>query len=295
MKPQRIRNKNTGKAQNWWLLGENRPGLREALNGKSRYIVTVETAKHRLFAFVDGQIIPDNKLWVFPFEDAYYLGVLSSGVHRLWTNANAGSLGTGQTYVKTECFDTFPFPDATAEQRDTIRTLAEYIESARRNLQTGAAQLTLTQIYNALETGDDANVDFSALADLHRQLDEAVMDAYGWSHDLTVGQILNHVRLLNLERSREENMGIIRKVISTRKQMILFFGGKHEKEQKLEADYYRYAVNSSFFELSTDDSIGNFMLNFNNRIKCFRDLRTALLSAALSRDTLIFSLSFFRS
>jgi hypothetical protein len=47
-------------ASEWWLMGKPRPELRAALTSLPRYIVTVETAKHRVFQFLDASIIPDN-------------------------------------------------------------------------------------------------------------------------------------------------------------------------------------------------------------------------------------------
>jgi hypothetical protein len=39
------------------------------------------------------------------------------------------------------------------------------------------------------------------LDQLHRKLDDAVLDAYGWPHDLTNDQILERLLLLNPERA----------------------------------------------------------------------------------------------
>ena len=47
---------------NWWIFGEPRRDFRPALKGLPRYIATVETAKHRIFQFLDASILPDNKL-----------------------------------------------------------------------------------------------------------------------------------------------------------------------------------------------------------------------------------------
>ena len=44
----------------------------------------------------------------------------------------------------------------------------------------------------------------------HRNLDHAVLDAYGWSHDLSDEQILERLLVLNLERAN----GVIKRVPS---------------------------------------------------------------------------------
>lgn len=42
------------------------------------------------------------------------------------------------------------------------------------------------------------------LDDIHRGLDTAVMDAYGWGHDLTDEEILERLLALNLERAEKQ-------------------------------------------------------------------------------------------
>jgi hypothetical protein len=38
----------------------------------------------------------------------------------------------------------------------------------------------------------------------HRKLDQAVLDAYGWPHDLSDEEILERLLALNLERAQAE-------------------------------------------------------------------------------------------
>ena len=42
------------------------------------------------------------------------------------------------------------------------------------------------------------------LDELHRALDEAVCDAYGWPHDLSDEEILERLLALNLERAAQQ-------------------------------------------------------------------------------------------
>lgn len=50
----------------------------------------------------------------------------------------------------------------------------------------------------------------SVLRQIHDDLDAAVADAYGWSHDLRDEEILARLVALNAERAREEQRGVIR-------------------------------------------------------------------------------------
>ena len=196
------------------------------LAGLPRYIATVETAKHRVFQFLDASIAPDNKLICLALDDAYLLGVLSSRGHVAWALA-AGRLRRWQrsrVYNKTRCFETFPFPAASPEQQARIGDLAEQLDAHRKRQQAAHPALTLTGMYNVLAklrtgeplTAKDKTIHeqglLSVLHTLHAELDAAVLDAYGWP-DIAPGdseEILTRLVALNAERAREEAAGHIR-------------------------------------------------------------------------------------
>ncbi|MFM6002235.1 MAG: class I SAM-dependent DNA methyltransferase, partial [Sphaerospermopsis kisseleviana] len=123
VKPERDTNNRKTRKDNWWLFGENMPKTRQAIAGLDRYIVTVETSKHRVFIFVDSQVLAEHKLVVIGLSDAYYLGVLSSYIHVVWTLASGSQRGVTPVYPKSICFDKFPFPNPTPEQKQKIREL----------------------------------------------------------------------------------------------------------------------------------------------------------------------------
>ncbi len=209
-------------AAKWWLFGKPRENLRPALAGLERYIATVETSKHRYFVFLDAAIIPDNKLVNIASADAWHLGVLSSRIHLCWALAAGAGLGVTPVYVKTTCFDPFPFPEASSEQQERIRALGEKLDQLRKARQALYPKLTLTGIYNVLEalrTGRQLDEKekavheqglVSVLAQLHEELDAAVAEAYGWPSDLPEAEILARLCALNQERSAEEKTGRIR-------------------------------------------------------------------------------------
>ena len=138
VKPERDQNNRESRRKNWWLFGETNPKLRKQLAGLPRYIATVETAKHRTFQFLDASILPDNKLIAIALEDAFSLGVLSSRLHEIWALACGSTLEDRPVYVKTTCFETFPFPDEdtglTPALRERIGHLAEQIDAHRKRV-----------------------------------------------------------------------------------------------------------------------------------------------------------------
>ena len=226
VKPERDENRRKVRREKWWLFGETNPKLRRQLDGLARYIVTPETTKHRVFQFLDGSILPDNALVNIPLDDAFYLGVLSSTVHTEWALAAGGTLEDRPRYNKTRCFEPFPFPEAAAGHANEIRALGGAIDAHRkaRQRETGVG---LTDLYNAVEAlragralsakeqraADDGLA--HTLLDLHRQLDRAVLDAYGWD-DLDAeaptfwAAVLDRLVALNAERRAEEEAGTVR-------------------------------------------------------------------------------------
>ena len=248
VKPERDQNARATYRDSWWVFGEPRRQLRPALVGLPRYIATVETAKHRTFQFLNATIAPDNKLIAIALPDAAPLDVLSSRMHVQWSLATGSKLGVGNdpVYVKTKCFEAFPFPNL-ADQPTLaaqIAATAEELDAHRKRQQAAHATLTLTDMYNVLdalrlgrpltakEKLTHANGLVSVLAELHDRLDALVLQAYGWA-DLApalVGQpggtlpwpskpaaqaaaeeeLLVRLVALNAERAAEEARGTVR-------------------------------------------------------------------------------------
>ena len=242
-KPERDLNNRDFYRKNWWIFGEPRRELRPAIAGLHRYIATIETSKHRFFTFLDKEILPDNKLIAIASNDGHVMGLLSSVVHVTWSLAAGSWLGVGNNsvYVKTRCFEPFPFPVIKeGELRQRIRDLGERIDAHRKHQQGLHPDITLTGIYNVLQklrTGEALDAKEKAIHDkglvsmlkrFHDDLDAIVLEAYGWtdlasaiplSDILARGgpdaealeqQLLTRLVALNHERAAEEARGLIR-------------------------------------------------------------------------------------
>ncbi|MDX3808872.1 class I SAM-dependent DNA methyltransferase [Bosea thiooxidans] len=225
VKPERDRNNEAYRRLNWWLFGRRNTDMRGFTAGLQRYIATVETAKHRVFQFLDASILPDNKIIAIGLSDAYALGVLSSRIHEIWYLASAGKLGVyarDAVYVKSRCFDPFPFPDASEAQKEAIRRPAEALDALRKQVLTGHSDLTLTKLYNvreAIRSGHPLSAAETSVRDRglalildehHQAIDAAVAAAYGWRADLAEEEVLARLVALNRQRAREEERGQVR-------------------------------------------------------------------------------------
>jgi hypothetical protein len=224
VKPERDSNRDKALRERWWLHGRSRQELRKALVGLTRYIGTPETAKHRIFQFLDATTAADHMIVALALDDALHLGVLSSRIHTVWAFSAGGRMGAGNDsrYNSSRCFQPFPFPVATGAQQARIRELAEARDAHRKRQQAQHPSLTLTDLYNVVEklragqplTAKEQTTYEHGLAavvlSLHQQLDAAVAEAYGWPADLPEADLLTRLVQLNHTRQQEEAAGTIR-------------------------------------------------------------------------------------
>ncbi|MDT4895363.1 MAG: hypothetical protein QOH25_440 [Acidobacteriota bacterium] len=223
VKPEREQNRDRTFREKWWLFGRPRPDLRAANAALTRYIATSEVAKHRTFVFLKWRDdLIDGSIVAISHDDYFVLGVLSSRIHVAWALATSGTLEDRPRYQTTQCFDTFAFPDATDEQKQRIRELAESLDAHRKRQQAQHPRLTITEMYNvlaSLRAGETLSERerviheqglVSVLKDLHDDLDKAVCDAYGWEQDISDEEILLRLVALNHERAEEERGGLVR-------------------------------------------------------------------------------------
>ncbi len=205
--PERQKTKQALSREKWWIFWNPRPDMREALAPLSRYIVTPRVSKHRVFNWLDADVIPDTRLVVFAREDDYFFGVLHSKAHETWAldNIQRHGVGNDPTYNNGDCFENFPFPWSPGTEPEGNPQIVEVAEAARALVQKRDRWLepegvtdkelkkrTLTNLYNDRPP-------WLRLA--HERLDRAVFAAYGWPEEIEDEEILKNLLALNLERS----------------------------------------------------------------------------------------------
>ena len=238
VKPERDHNPRPRRRERWWRFAEDQKRMRQSIRGLRRFIVTPYVAKHRPFQFVDGEILPDDMLIAIGSDDALHIGILSSSHHAAWSLVAGGTLEDRPRYTKSTCFEAFPFPaddtGLTPALTDRIRTLAEHIDSHRKQQQAAHEAVTLTGLYNVLDKlrrGEPLNAKdkqlheqglVSVLRTLHDELDAAVLQAYGWAdlgpvpwaidpaRQAWTETLLERLVALNTRRAAEEAQGTIR-------------------------------------------------------------------------------------
>ncbi|MFN3866228.1 MAG: type IIL restriction-modification enzyme MmeI, partial [Demequina sp.] len=145
-------------------------------------------------AWQPAEVCPSNLVNVFAFDDDYSMGVLLSRAHDAWAWAQSSTLKGDLRYTPTTVFATFPWPDPTDAQRDAIATASAALYERRSELCV-EHDMGLTKLYNLMDEGG-----FQDLKALHRALDEAVADAYGWPKSVAQDDAELVTRLRDLNR-----------------------------------------------------------------------------------------------
>ena len=219
----------------WWLHQRARPKMREALKGLSRYICTPRVSKYRLFVWLDKAVLPDSATVAITRDDDVTFGILHSRLHELWSLRLCTWLGVGNDprYTPSTTFETFPFP----EGLEPTVSASEFINDPRAKMIADAAQSlvvlrndwlypaeliqevpevvsdypvqripissnaanelkrrTLTELYNQRPKW---------LENAHRQLDDAVVKAYGWPDHLDDDSLLEQLFEMNQSRTNK--------------------------------------------------------------------------------------------
>ena len=223
--------------EKWWLYGETRPAMRKALSKFERYICTPRVSKHRIFVWLDKTTQPDCATVAIASESDAIFGILSSKYHTLWSLKLCTWLGAGNDprYTPSTTFETFPFPNGIEPNRKIEELLSnskaqkiaeaaikmnnlrenwlnptgstkrvpeivagypDRILPADKSAEKILAKRTLTNLYNEMPTW---------LKNAHKELDDAVAEAYGWPTDLSDDEILEKLFALNQERRNNEN------------------------------------------------------------------------------------------
>ncbi|MFC6667860.1 type IIL restriction-modification enzyme MmeI [Deinococcus radiopugnans] len=206
IKPERDKNNDRRRRTYWWQLGRAGTELKQATSALPRFIGIPRVAKHLLPVWLPAGTLPDSQVVSIARDDDFTFGVLASSIHRVWARAQGTYMGVGNDlrYTPSTTFETFPFPETTAEQRSDIEKWARYVVQVRGHLLTQDPKATLTGLYNEVghlqETPDAANP-VAALVTAHARLDSAVTAAYGWEWPLAEDELLARLLALNLERA----------------------------------------------------------------------------------------------
>ena len=133
-------------------------------------IVPRVTSERRHFlqnGYITKDTIITDLAYAIYHAEPWVFGVISSQMHMVWVRAVAGRLKTDYRYSSTICYNSFPFPEISAEQKRELDQLAEEVLGVREDYHVK----TIALLYNP-ETMP------AALLAAHRALDAAIERCY---------------------------------------------------------------------------------------------------------------------
>lgn len=195
----------------WWQFARPTVSLYNQISSLSRVLVVAQTTKQPAFVFSDKNKVFSLMTVVFNFSEFQNFSLLQSTFHDSWAWKNGSTNSISLRYTPSDIFETFPFPqNLTRKQEGQLESIGEAYHEHRRQLMLGM-QLGLTKTYNLFHSNaitaqavnekdkqvaslqkhlektanaisfNEAIQGILKLRELHVQMDEAVLEAYGWS------------------------------------------------------------------------------------------------------------------
>jgi hypothetical protein len=176
VRPQRESNKIKQRREVWWQFTRRCPELYSAIGGMRTIVVMPLVSKFSMPLRVPNGYVYSHMLAIFGSESNALYGLVSSEVHRVWSRARGSTLETRARYTPTDCFETFALPKDGA---DTVGEIMCALHEYRAALMVSNGS-GVTATYNRVHEPTGMDTQVLALRELHRNLDLAVLAAYGW-------------------------------------------------------------------------------------------------------------------
>ncbi|HOY89500.1 MAG TPA: restriction endonuclease, partial [Bacillota bacterium] len=215
VKPERTRVDDQGKhvlrkplPERWWQYADKRPALYRNIKPLQRVIAAARVSEDIYFSLLRSDVVFHEKVVVITADSFRLLSILTSSFHYSWSWKYVTTMrSAGISYSVERNFETFPFPPGFEPNsplasfvplRETLDSLGSSLDAARRKIML-RLDIGLTKLYNLYHTPNmdtaavikeskcsEADADWAmltiiALRDIHKAIDEAVRDAYGWN------------------------------------------------------------------------------------------------------------------
>lgn len=133
-------------------------------------LVPSVSSEHREYipiGYVGADTVISNLAFAVYDAEVWLFGVLTSKMHNIWVRAVGGALETRIRYSATLCYNTFPFPKISAEQKEELTALAREVLGVRAE----HIEMTLGEMYNPETMPVDLRL-------AHQALDAAIERCY---------------------------------------------------------------------------------------------------------------------
>jgi hypothetical protein len=199
VKPERLEKKQKDYREKWWQYARRGVDLYRTIESFEKVLVIARTSKTGAFIFVPSRQVLNANLTVIATQSFKEFSILQSSIHNVWAWQYATKLKTDLIYQPSDVYETFPYPlNLITGEEPQIENLGKQYYEVRQK-QMMLMRLGLTKTYNLYhnlkltpviiakesrqspEIADQAYQDILKLRQLQKEMDEAVLAAYGWS------------------------------------------------------------------------------------------------------------------
>lgn len=210
VKPERQRRGDDGQyvlrrplPERWWQYADKRPALYHAIGRghhfvhhpegwssasrpRKQVLVAGRVGKYFNPSVVENDVIFHEKCVLFAVDEVYaYAALFNSSPVDAWVWKHSSRMKLDLNFSPSDAVETFPFLEPTEIAR-LDKLGREYLQ-ARHDVMTDPANpIGLTKLYNRFHNAGDGDQRIEHLRELHREIDAAVMRAYGWD-DIDLG------------------------------------------------------------------------------------------------------------
>ncbi len=203
VKPERANNSRRERRERWWQFGEKTPALYHSI-GRGRHfeqhpedwrtdaptpkrvLVAGRVGKYFNPSVVENDAIFHEKCVVFAVDEVYaYAALFNSSPVDAWVWKHSSRMKLDLNFSPSDAVETFPFLEPTEIAR-LDKLGREYLQVRHDVMTDPANPIGLTKLYNRFHNAGDGDQCIERLRELHREIDAAVMRAYGWD-DIDLG------------------------------------------------------------------------------------------------------------
>ncbi len=197
--------------EKWWLFGAWRKGLSSSASQLPFILVMARVTKFVKPTMTKVAQEFADVVNVFTVNPKLFMCLSNCSLFEEWSWKNSSTMGGGLRYSPTDCFETYPIPqNLNSHHEQQLEIIGERYHEHRRKLML-SIQLGLTKTYNLFHSNaitaqavnekdkqvaallkhlektpntisfNEAIQGILKLRELHVQMDEAVLEAYGWS------------------------------------------------------------------------------------------------------------------
>lgn len=174
----------------FWKFWDKRSKQFEEISDNLQYLVKARDSTEWAFAYVSRECVVSSKIIIFKDTSLWRFACLQSGVHKVWCENGASTIGQAITYNPTIGLEFFPFPNS----YDGLETVAKrYLECRANSMKI--LEVGMNDLYRLTHSESASNLEVQTFRDSIVDLDQAMINSYDWK-DLDLGHGFHEVPYL---------------------------------------------------------------------------------------------------